>query len=637
MVSREPSNIEPNVDLDSCGICLGDFKKPKILPCFHTFCLNCLKTYVDKTGRNEKFTCPLCLIETDLPPGGVERFQTNFYVKAEQAKALSLLNARCDVCDIDIPSKAENRCLECDQNLCQNCSRTHLKMTSSKEHHLMTVNFPEKPLTPAVMTKVFCDKHKTEELSFYCQVCDGPICLRCKVTSHENHSTKDLSDVAAETRQFLGVKLSEAKSFLPTVHEQLNEINRYEDHLTQSKQQIVKKINERATDLHSRIDKISNSMLNDIEAEFRVEMSRVDSQRRALGKAGKALSSQFHAANQVVYFGSDAEIARNKQVLSKRLEKLTKKSDGRVITKLDLAFFPSSSLEGKIEDIFGSLSTARPPVDDTKVTEVSVFQVDDTFKVVSSICPREDGEAWITSGWKPEIHLFSVQGTRLKTENAGRNIDTIVMSHDGSIVVSCSDKRQILKGRNGLDFSVIATVSTYPRGIAINNKDEVFVCTGQSLAFQDYKDGHRNKVLRYSLDGSLLGEFGDPSSEFLYPLRVVCNITGDVVVSDCQKRRITIHRQDGYIKFSYTGTETENLRSPFEPRGVTCDSRGFIYVTDNANDAVHLLDHTGKFVRLLLTTKDEIYGPYSVAIDSKNNLWVGCRDATVKIFHCAHF
>jgi hypothetical protein len=55
-------------------------------------------------------------------------------------------------------------------------------------------------------------------------------------------------------------------------------------------------------------------------------------------------------------------------------------------------------------------------------------------------------------------------------------------------------------------------------------------------------------------------------------------------------------------------------------------------VTDNANDAIHLLDHSGKFIRLILTSNDEVYGPYATAIDSKGFLWVGARDATVKVF-----
>lgn len=368
MVSRETSNIEIGVDLDKCGICLGDFKKPKILPCFHTFCLDCLRSYVGKTGRRETFTCPLCLVETEIPRGGVEHFQTNFYIKAEQTKSLSKLDAKCEVCDTDGKRQVETRCLECDQNLCENCSKTHLKMTSSKEHHLMAVNFPDIHLSPEVTTKVFCDKHKSEELTLYCKPCDDPICLRCKVTSHENHSTMDLSDVAKEARELLGSKLSEAKGFLPLLHEHLSDVNQYEEQLTQTKQDISKSISERASDLIARVDKISSYMLSDVEVEFRVEVSQIDFQRRAIGKAGKVLASQVHAANQVVNFGSDAEITRNKESLSKRLEKLTKKSEDSDVPKLSLAFSPSRDSGTKIEDLFGSLTIKRPSVVDIKVS-----------------------------------------------------------------------------------------------------------------------------------------------------------------------------------------------------------------------------------------------------------------------------
>lgn len=368
MVSRETSNIEIGVDLDKCGICLGDFKQPKILPCFHTFCLDCLRSYVGKTGRRETFTCPLCLVETEIPRGGVEHFQTNFYIKAEQTKSLSKLDAKCEVCDTDGKRQVETRCLECDQNLCENCSKTHLKMTSSKEHHLMAVNFPDIHLSPEVTTKVFCDKHKSEELTLYCKPCDDPICLRCKVTSHENHSTMDLSDVAKGARELLGSKLSEAKGFLPLLHEHLSDVNQYEEQLTQTKQDISKSISERASDLTARVDKISSSMLSDVEVEFRVEVSRIDFQRRATGKAGKVLASQVHAANQVVNFGSDAEITRNKESLSKRLEKLIKKSEDSDVPKLSLSFSPSRDSGTKIEDLFGSLTIKRPSVVDIKVS-----------------------------------------------------------------------------------------------------------------------------------------------------------------------------------------------------------------------------------------------------------------------------
>ncbi|CAG2249888.1 TRIM56 [Mytilus edulis] len=459
------------------------------------------------------------------------------------------------------------------------------------------------------------------------------ICLRCKVTSHENHVSDDLQEVARVTREHLNTKLEGAKLHLPLFHEQLNDANRYEENMVQTKDRLVKTINQRATKLHDKVDKLAATLIHDVDSEYNVETARIDSHRKKITQASKALAGQIHAANQAVMYGADAEIARNKDLLVQQMENITTTAERLQLPKLTLELSPSITLEGKIEESFGSLSTRRPPAVDIKIQEMAVFQVDDTFKVVSSICPVGDGEAWVTSGWKPEIHLFNVYGTRLRTQSVGRNIDSIIQDKSKSLIVTCSDQRQILRSHGNIDFSIIATLGQHPRGIALTEDNELLVCTGQSLAFQDYKDGHKNKVLRYSVDGRMTGEFGDEDQwKFMYPLRIAVNMTGDICIADCQRRCVTIHRRDGTLKAKYTGAETSGLKNSFEPRGLACDSRGFIFVTDNANDAIHLLDHSGKFIRLILTSNDEVYGPYATAIDSKGFLWVGARDATVKVF-----
>ncbi|CAH1268468.1 HERC2 [Branchiostoma lanceolatum] len=52
----------------TCSICLEMFTKPKMLPCQHTFCEDCLE---DIAGDKERFQCPNCRRRVKLPRKGV--------------------------------------------------------------------------------------------------------------------------------------------------------------------------------------------------------------------------------------------------------------------------------------------------------------------------------------------------------------------------------------------------------------------------------------------------------------------------------------------------------------------------------------------------------------------------------------
>ncbi len=40
-----------------CPLCNGEYKDPRVLPCTHTYCLNCIR---DKLIKNNQVTCPKC-------------------------------------------------------------------------------------------------------------------------------------------------------------------------------------------------------------------------------------------------------------------------------------------------------------------------------------------------------------------------------------------------------------------------------------------------------------------------------------------------------------------------------------------------------------------------------------------------
>ena len=59
----------------SCSICFEFLQTPKILPCFHAFCLQCLNRMAAHHAGGGKFKCPTCRATTLIPqPEGNFRF-----------------------------------------------------------------------------------------------------------------------------------------------------------------------------------------------------------------------------------------------------------------------------------------------------------------------------------------------------------------------------------------------------------------------------------------------------------------------------------------------------------------------------------------------------------------------------------
>lgn len=79
-------------DSKNCSICLEAFTIPKGLPCFHTFCQECLQMYINTSVINKggkSFLCPMC--RTDIKPSDPETptsewaasFPNNIYIQNE--------------------------------------------------------------------------------------------------------------------------------------------------------------------------------------------------------------------------------------------------------------------------------------------------------------------------------------------------------------------------------------------------------------------------------------------------------------------------------------------------------------------------------------------------------------------------
>jgi len=106
-------------ELTECSICAEEFTDPRVLPCQHTFCLNCLMNCARDRQPRDRMRCPLCRKEFTIPDDGFSGIQKNFNMEklvsasrpsaGEEAGHREGVSIPCDVCSSETTSSSAPR------------------------------------------------------------------------------------------------------------------------------------------------------------------------------------------------------------------------------------------------------------------------------------------------------------------------------------------------------------------------------------------------------------------------------------------------------------------------------------------------------------------------------------------------
>ena len=172
------------MDLFECSVCLNDMleRSPRILPCLHSFCTECLQQIIN----NNKVNCPTCREVTELKTNDVKELKVNFNLhqmkeqmegqkEKEQKKSASGTKTKF-LCQICHQTEALFKCKDCPDLLCEPCKKKHGDVEDFKSHSMFDL----------------CQVHD-EGITHLCKECIKPLCKRCMLldhTEHKNHFVK---------------------------------------------------------------------------------------------------------------------------------------------------------------------------------------------------------------------------------------------------------------------------------------------------------------------------------------------------------------------------------------------------------------------------------------------------------------
>ncbi|CAM4922220.1 unnamed protein product [Rotaria socialis] len=165
----------------TCPICLKHFDQPRMLPCSHTFCFQCIQQMV--TDNHGVLECPKrdgVKIEGnnigDLPLNETVRGLLQLFENP---------NSNIPLCDRCETNEAEHWCdSDCKHCFCTKCWDIIHEVGVGQYQHHKKLSVKDKPLQVPK-----CGEHNDEDqtLKYWCELCSKEMCGNCQQFKHKDH------------------------------------------------------------------------------------------------------------------------------------------------------------------------------------------------------------------------------------------------------------------------------------------------------------------------------------------------------------------------------------------------------------------------------------------------------------------
>ncbi|XP_074873875.1 transcription intermediary factor 1-beta isoform X2 [Carettochelys insculpta] len=305
--------------LEKCGVCrerLRAEREPRLLPCLHSICRECLRVEppADGEAANNKegqvVDCPVCKHQCYL-----KDIVENYFLRdsgAESATDSKDANQCCTSCDDNAP--ATSYCVECSEPLCETCVEAHQRVKYTKDH---TVRSTGPATSKEGERTVYCSVHKHEPLVLFCDTCDTLTCRDCQLNAHKDHQYQFLEDAVRNQRKMLAAlvkrlgdkhaNLQKSTKEVRTSIRQVTDVQkRVQVDVKMAILQIMKELNKRGKVLVSDAQKVTEGQQEKLERQHWAMTKLQRHQEHILRFASWALESDNNTAlllsKKLIYF-----------------------------------------------------------------------------------------------------------------------------------------------------------------------------------------------------------------------------------------------------------------------------------------------------------------------------------------------
>lgn len=324
-----------------CPICIQRYSSPKLLPCLHTFCKDCLAKSLNKllddsqpevvisgdencNETSKCFSCPVCRseIQLDIPIGNrnvqqwAEVFPDNHFIESLMEKLdMHSTEKHCESCSIEGQSrrnKAENWCQTCKIAFCQSCINAHNVIKACREHVVISLeDMRSNPMQSILSTRkdIPCSYHRDKIIEFYCVDCHAAICSSCVAVQHRRcEMVETVSDAVQKLKPETEYVYKDLLRQREILSEWASDHSKELSGLADNKTHLIAELSDVRSKINELLLNLENKLIGELEEKHKSTMNEVDVRLKDVDEMKKNVENTDNLLQNLMKFGSDSEI-----------------------------------------------------------------------------------------------------------------------------------------------------------------------------------------------------------------------------------------------------------------------------------------------------------------------------------------
>ena len=690
-----PEVLKKVEDQITCPICMEHFTDPRVLPCFHSYCLACLQRVL--VEGNYSLPCPTCRSPCPVPDKGLASLPLSFVVinlvevYDLMKKASAHQHVSCDNCD---NTNADSYCKQCATFLCSECLPLHNKWKPNAGHQILSLDEVASTAHQLPRAKqkqsMVCTEHN-EPLKIFCESCQQLICRDCTVSKHE----RPLHKYNLVTNTYRQHKYAIDQSCLQPLNEEYDRLVAAQKILTSKRDEISHNAQATKDEIWQAISQIKNhfdergkKLTQKVDSAAQYKVGVFDQQLKEVDTAlGQVAECRDHV-DQCVNVGSPQQVLLTTpqimnhtqsviaSVKDKTFQPLEQpdmhlvKSDYipqihvSMIGEVKCTFHPATltlscchiplinqestvTIALSVPDGFISLINCRlTPPDNSLPIQCSVKESSQSGQYGVVFTPSTRGfhqlHVTVNNGNIPDSPVSvpvsvppKMRGTPVKTITGLNGPRGVAVTDDGVVIVSKEEGHCITIFDN--EGRKIRSIGTQGEGRGqLQCPRGVAITSKGTILVSDCDNNH---IQEFTMEGdcvSCVGTIGIGPLQFIGPRGITINkTTGQVFVVDTFNDRVQVLHPD--LTFSHMFGSTGSSQGQFDyPQDVAINSRGYVYVTDCENHLVQKFTPEGQFVLSFGTERYEtgqLYYPTGITLDDNDLVYVNNKNQFISVYN----